>query len=116
MKRLTDIVSPLAVAILVPALLTIPATLHAQDAGSSTSSTSSRPHPSGLIPSSVHESTSSEIPRVWGGITGSYLPFKLVSATSTSNSTTGEAITSTTANGQAGAGLTFNVRLFGPYW
>lgn len=115
MKRLTEIVSPLAIATLVPALLILAAPLRAQDAGSSTSSTG-KSYPTGLTSSSVRESKSSEIPRIWGGITGSYLPFKSISASSTSNSTTGEVVTSTAANGQAGAGLTFNVRLFGPYW
>ncbi|HZS57355.1 MAG TPA: hypothetical protein VFA65_23350 [Bryobacteraceae bacterium] len=115
MKRLIDIGSPFAIAALIAALFALATPLRAQDTGSSTSS-SSKSYPAGLTSSSVHESTSSEIPRIWGGITGSYLPFKLVSTSSTTNSTTGETVASTTANGQAGAGLTFNVRLFGPYW
>jgi hypothetical protein len=69
-----------------------------------------------LTSSSSHESTSSEIPRVWGGFTGSYIPFKLSTATTTTNSSTGEIISSKADNGQAGGGVTFNVRLFGPYW
>jgi hypothetical protein len=64
----------------------------------------------------VHESTSSEIPRFWGGISGSYTPFKLISASSSTNSTTGETISSTAVNGQAGAGVTINLRLFSSYW
>jgi len=91
-------------------------TVLGQDPGSSTSTPptySSR----GLTSSSVHDiSTSSEIPRFWAGISGSYLPFKMEVVKSTTNATTGEILSSTAANGQAGAGVTLNFRMFGSYW
>ena len=87
----------------------------AQEAGDSTTSSSSS-YSRHLTSSSVRESRSAELPRVWAGISGSYLPFQPVKAQSTSNATTGEAITSTAANGQAGAGVTLNMRLFRGYW
>lgn len=94
-------------------VLGIPAT--AQDAGNSTTSSSSS-YSKHLTSSSVHESRSAELPRVWAAISGSYLPFQPITAKSTSNSTTGEAINSKAANGQAGAGVTLNMRLFRGYW
>jgi hypothetical protein len=115
MKRLKTFMSPFRLAVVVPLSLFCATALLAQDADSSTSS-SGKSYPSGLTSSSVHESTSSEIPRIWGGIVGSYLPFKVVSASSTTNSTTGEAISSTADNGQAGAGVTLNFRVFRSYW
>jgi hypothetical protein len=49
-------------------------------------------------------------------LTGSYLPFKLVKATSQTNATTQEQISSQADNGQAGGGLTLNYRLFHGWW
>lgn len=114
MKRSTNVVSPFTFAVVAPLLLFCSTALLAQDAGSAT--TSSSPSYTGMTSSSVHESTSSEIPRIWAGLTGSYVPFKLVSATSTTNATTGEIVSSTSDNGQAGAGVTVNLRVFGAYW
>lgn len=98
--------------ILAVLLSVCPVALLAQDPGSSSSPQTY----SGLTSSSVHESTSSEIPRFWGGISGSYLPFKMEVVKSTTNSTTGEIVSSTAANGQAGAGVTINFRMFHDYW
>jgi hypothetical protein len=111
MKRPTNIVSLMNYTLVAAVFLLCAAPILAQDPGSSTGSSSS-----GLTSSSVHESTSSEIPRIWGGITGSYVPFKLFSTGTSTNSTTQETISSTTANGQAGAGVTVNFRIYGNYW
>lgn len=85
----------------------------AQVDSTTSSSSSSTKH---LTSSSVRESRSAEIPRVWAAISGSYLPFQTIKTSSSTNSTTGEQITSTSANGQAGAGVTLNARLFRGYW
>ena len=98
--------------VLVASLVLVSATaLPAQDPGSSTSGSYK-----GLTSSSARESTSSAIPRIWGGFVGSYLPFKTISASTTTNSTTGEIVSSTADNGQAGGGVTLNFRIFGSYW
>lgn len=89
--------------------------LFAQDTNAPAAGSSSSPY-KGLTSSSVYESKSAELPRFWGALTGSYLPFKLVKATSQTNSTTLEQITSTAANGQAGGGVMLNYRLFRGYW
>lgn len=93
-------------------------TAYGQDSGTATTSAASTGKSSSrtLTSSSVHEHNSSEIPRFWFGLIGSYVPFKLVSASTNTNSTTGEIISSTSANGQAGAGLEVNYRVFGSYW
>ena len=109
------------VALATPALLFVSISLFAQDTGSSTAAnrqtgTSSSPNPRHLTSSSVHERTSSEIPRFWFGLTGSYVPFKLMTGTTTTNATTGEIVSSTPANGQAGGGIIANYRVFGSYW
>ncbi len=44
------------------------------------------------------------------------MPFKVVKASTNTNATTGEIISSTAANGQAGAGVTLNLRVFGSWW
>lgn len=122
MKRLNNLAPPLAIAVLASATLLLANSLLAQDtgtaatSGTSTSSSSSKSSSRVLTSSSVHESKSSEIPRFWFGLTGSYLPFKMESTSSNTNATTGEIVTSTGANGQAGAGVTLNVRVFGAYW
>jgi hypothetical protein len=113
--RFRTLISPFRIAVAVPLVLLCATALLAQDTDSSTSS-SGNSHRSGLTSSSVHESTSSEIPRIWGGFVGSYLPFKVVSAKNTTNSTTGEAVSSSAENGQAGGGVTLNFRVFGSYW
>jgi hypothetical protein len=95
------------------AVLALSAVPMSAQVDSTTSSSSSTKH---LTSSSVHESRSAELPRVWAAISGSYLPFKAITTKSTSNSTTGEQVTSTSANGQAGAGVTVNARLFRGYW
>jgi hypothetical protein len=100
---------------LVPLVLLGAAPLAAQDPGSETSSSSSS-YSKHLTSSSVYESRSAEIPRIWAGISGSYLPFKPFTVKSTTDSTTGEMIDSTAANGQAGAGVMVNMRLFRGYW
>jgi hypothetical protein len=112
MNRSQRIVSRFRI-VAAPLWLLCATALLAQDPNSSTSSSGSY---KGLTSSSIRESTSSEIPRIWGGIVGSYLPFKLVSANSTTNSSTGEIISSTADNGQAGAGVTLNFRIFRSYW
>lgn len=66
--------------------------------------------------SSTSDSGSERIPRVWFGAVGSYTPLKQVKATSYSNTTTLEQLSSAAANGQIGGGLTFNVHLFDGYW
>src|SRR5579884_599275 len=83
--------------------------------GTGTSSSPSTKY-SGLTSSSIYQSTSSEIPRFWAGVSGSYLPFKMEVVKTTTNSTTGEIVSSKAANGQAGAGITINFRMFGAYW
>ncbi len=94
--------------------------LFAQDASKQaaqdSSSSSSKPNQRRLTSSSVREHTSSEIPRFWFGLTGSYVPFKLVQANTTTNATTGEIISSTAANGQAGGGAVVNMRVLGGWW
>src|SRR5579875_1110461 len=88
----------------------------AQDASAPSASSSSSSPYKGLTSSSVYESKSGELPRFWGALTGSYVPFQLVTAKSETNSTTLEQITSKAQNGQAGGGVTLNYRLFGSYW
>jgi hypothetical protein len=110
MKRLRNMLLH-ASAVLAAPLLVASMPLLAQDVGSSSS-----PAYSGLRSSSVYESKSSEIPRLWGGLTGSYTPFKMVKTTSQTNSTTQEQISSQAANGQVGGGVMLNYRLFRGYW
>lgn len=110
MKR-RQTISPIRIAAVAPLLLVCATALLAQDPNSSTGGSYN-----GLTSSSVKESTSSEIPRIWGGLVGSYVPFKLISASSNTNSTTGEILSSTADNGQAGGGVTLNFRMFGSYW
>jgi hypothetical protein len=86
--------------------------LLAQSAGTSSSPSAY----SGLTSSSVNVSNSSEIPRFWAGVSGSYLPLKMEVVKSATNATTGEIISSTQANGQAGAGVTLNFRMFSGFW
>jgi hypothetical protein len=110
MERLMRALRP---QIWVPAILCLAiAPLFAQDPGASSSSSPYK----GLTSSSVYESRSVEIPRFWGALTGSYVPFQLVKATSQTNSTTQEQITSKAQNGQAGGGVMLNYRLFRGYW
>lgn len=120
MKRPINMGSWLISLVAVPALLAWSVPAFAQDPGSpgtsGSSSSSSKSYSRGLTSSSVHESKSSEIPRIWFGLTGSYVPFKVVQANSSTNSTTGEIISSTSDNGQAGAGATLNARIFGSWW
>ncbi len=69
--------------------------------------------------SSSSSSTQSEpaaIPRIWVGVDGSYTPLRLTSGVTESNSTTGEVISTKPANGQVGAGLNVNVRVFRQFW
>ena len=106
----------LGVALSVLALLAVVLPATAQEAGNSTNSSSSASYTKHLTSSSVHESRSAKLPRVWAGISGSYLPFQPITAKSRSNSTTGESVASKAANGQAGAGVTLNMRLFRGYW
>jgi hypothetical protein len=111
MKKASSFVSvPSLVALSIIAVAAQP--LSAQESTTSSSDSTTR-H---LTSSSVHESRSAELPRVWAGISGSYLPFQTIQTKSTTNSTTGEQVTSTSANGQAGAGVTLNARLFRGYW
>lgn len=67
--------------------------------------------------SSSSSSTSDEpvIPRIWGGLLGSYTPFKQVSTKSYTDSA-GDVFTSTPANGQAGVGASINLRAVGGFW
>ena len=101
-----------------PLLLICTTALLAQDTGSSATpaGSSSSGNTKHLTSSSVREHNSSEIPRFWAGVSGSYLPFKLVTAKSQTNSTTQETITSQADNGQAGAGVNVNFRMYGPWW
>jgi hypothetical protein len=107
-------VLPLSTGMLAPLVLITAAPILAQDSGSATESSSS--YSKHLTSSSVYESRSSELPRVWAGITGSYTPFKPFTVKNSTNSTTQETIDSTAANGQAGAGVMVNMRLFRGYW
>lgn len=66
--------------------------------------------------SSVPESESRTIPRVWGGLIGSYLPFKFVTVSSQANAVSGQGFSSTAANGQAGGGVEINARIYGSFW
>lgn len=66
--------------------------------------------------SSSSESEAPTIPRIWGGVIGSYTPLKTFTASTQTNSTSGEVVSSTVANGQAGGGLTVNARIYGSFW
>ena len=112
------LVLPLNIAVAALILLSATTALWGQSAGTASNSAASTSNSSSrtLTSSSVHESHSSEIPRFWFGLIGSYVPFKLVSASSQTNSTTQEVISSTADNGQAGAGAEVNLRMFGSYW
>ena len=118
MKRIRNVASVAKLTLAALVLSCLAATVYGQDSGSaqtsgtSTGKSSSRP----LTSSSVHEHHSSEIPRFWFGLSGSYVPFKLESVSSNTNSTTGEYISSTNANGEAGGGAVVNLRVYGSYW
>lgn len=118
MKRPKNLVLSLSLAVAAFLLPSIVNPLDAQDTGNTSNSTTSTGKSSSKVytSSSDRESHSSEIPRFWFGITGSYIPFKLVTASTNTNSTTGEIISSTAANGQAGAGADINWRIYGSYW
>ncbi len=66
--------------------------------------------------SSSSESEGRKLPRFWVGLSGSYTPFRLVSVSTSTNSTTGESVSSMAANGQVGGGVNLNLRVFGNFW
>ena len=110
MEQMMRVLRPSAWIAAAICLLAVPLSAQEPSAG-----TSSSPY-KGLTSSSVYESKSSQLPRFWGALTGSYVPFKLVKTSSQTNSTTQEQISSTNANGQAGGGVMLNYRLFHGYW
>lgn len=81
--------------------------LWAQGPDTSLSSSSSSSVPE------IHEQT---LPRVWVGLSGNMSPLKLFTASTSANSTTGQVISTTVANGEAGAGLNINLHLLHNYW
>ncbi len=82
--------------------------LRAQDSSSGQSSSSSSSSSSNTERRGIH--------RVWFGLAGSYTPFRLVSTSSQTNSTTGETVSSRPGAGQIGGGVNVNFRVYGSFW
>lgn len=66
--------------------------------------------------SSSSESEGHKIRRIWVGFSANYTPLRILKVSSSTNSTTGETVSSTAANGQLGGGVNVNVRVYGSFW
>ncbi|HEX4810319.1 MAG TPA: outer membrane beta-barrel protein [Bryobacteraceae bacterium] len=66
--------------------------------------------------SSVPEIYEQTLPRVWVGLSANFSPLKLFTGSTSINSTTGQIISTTVANGEAGGGLNINLHLLHNYW
>ena len=95
------------------ASLTLGAALFAQDFNASKGKA---PQTSSSSSSAASETEKPRIRRIWVGATGSCTPLKLVTTSSITNSTTGETISSSAANGQVGGGINLNFRVYGNWW
>lgn len=72
--------------------------------------------PKQLVSSSVKPSEKA-IPRIWIGLTGSYTPLKLIHTNSNgAQDVNGDTAQGTSAQGQAGGGLTVNARIYRSFW
>lgn len=103
------------VAVTPAASLLLGLSLLAQNPDSS-SDKASQKQTSSSSSSSSSESESRTIRRIWFGFSGNYTPFRLVATSNSTNSTTGETVSSKAANGEAGGGVNLNVRVFGSFW
>lgn len=100
----------------IAALALVTVVFAADDPGSPAGGSPQDQKSTGVSSSSSTDTFARPIPRIWLGISGNYTPLGLVNGHTSFNDTTGEVVSSKSANGLAGVGLNLNLRVTPAWW